>query len=374
MNDKLVSTMLYAVTAFAVLILLPGCFHREIVCDDAADNDGDGYIDCFDANCACVNTGGPIPDDECACVLEEGAPVCWLDHTAQTCRYTDDYRSDRFGFGGRYPVADVDVCIAGCEKFGYLKTVRTSVIVDDSSYMIANTEIAAAVELASKRLFALSGAEMALHSIDHVPSILGSKTAFIDSWYLTHSTDPPHFIIIISRDETSVTYGGYAVSSSVLTGFCNDFVSPVLGNQRIYGAVIDWTHRFAACGYDLDHYKTTGQWVAVSTTSLADGSCINQADVACVSVTTVSYQVCGNVAPDLPYLADERAFALSMFIHEIMHAFGTNGNFDHFGTGICDAAMGGTGYQAGGRDTSQHHCGMCPIVYENFAASYSACP
>lgn len=374
MRHKLVTLMLWAIPAFGLLYLVSGCLHTEKICDDARDNDGDGYVDCFDANCACANSGGPIPVDECACRLEEGEPVCWLDHTARTCRYTDDYQSDTFGFGGRYPVADVDVCIAGCEKFGYLKTVRTSVIVDDASYTIADAEISAAVERASKWLFALSGARMALHSIDHVTSIPGSKTDFIDSWYLNHTADPPHFVIIISRDETSVTHGGYAVSSSVLTGFCNDFVSPVIGNQHIYGAVIDWTHRFAACGYDLDHYRATGQWTAVSTTSLADGSCINQAGVACVTVPTVSYQVCGNVAPDLPYLADERAFALSVFIHEIMHAFGTNGNLDHFGTSVCDVAMGGTGYQAGGLATAQHYCGMCPSVYENFAASYSACP
>jgi hypothetical protein len=268
----------------------------------------------------------------------------------------------------------VDVCIAGCEKFGYLKTVKTSVIVDDSSYTITNAEISSAIELASKWLFTLSGADMSLHSIDHVPSIAGSKTTLIDNWYLTHTADPPHFIIILTRDETSASYGGYAVSSSVLAGFCNDFVSPVLGNQRIYGAVIDWTHRFAACGYDLDHYEATGEWLVVSNTSLADGSCINQAGVACVSVPTVSYQVCGNVDADLPYLVDERAFALSMFIHEIMHSFGTNGNYDHFATAVCDTAMGGTDYQAGGRAKSQHYCGMCPNVYDNFAASYSTCP
>jgi hypothetical protein len=256
----------------------------------------------------------------------------------------------------------------------YLKTVRTSVIVDDASYTIADAEISAAVELASEWLFTLSGARMTLHSIDHVPSIVGSKTAFIDNWSLTHAADLPHFIIIMSRDEISVSYGGYAVSSSVLTDFCNDFVSPVLGSQRIYGGVVDWTHRFAACGYDLDHYKTTGEWVVVSNTSLADGSCRNQAGVACVSVPTVSYQVCGNVAPDLPYLADERAFTLSVFIHEIMHAFGTNGVMDHFGTAVCDAAMGGTDYKAGGLATAQHYCAMCPNVYDNFAASYAACP
>jgi hypothetical protein len=255
-----------------------------------------------------------------------------------------------------------------------VKTVRTAVIVDDASYAITDAEIFAAVALASEWLFTLSGTRMTLHSIEHVPSIVGSKTAFMNSWSLTHAADLPHFMVIMSRDHVSAAYGGYAIYSSEITGFCNEFVSPDLGNQRMYGAVIAWTHRFAACGYDFDRYKTTGEWVVVSNTSLADGSCRNQAGVACVSVPTVSYQVCGNFAPDLPYLADERAFVISVFVHEIMHHFGTNGNFDHFGTAVCDAAMGGTDYKVGGTAVFQQYCGMCPNVYDTFAASYSACP
>jgi hypothetical protein len=254
------------------------------------------------------------------------------------------------------------------------KTVKTAVIVDDSSYTVADAEISTAIELAGSWLFTLSGVGMELHSIDHVPSITGSKSAFIDNWYLTHFPDPPHFIVILSFDENSATYGGYAITSSVLPGFCNEFNSPVFGNGRIYGAVIDWTHRFAACGYDLEHYRETGNWVVVDTSSLADGSCTNQAGVPCVSVPTVSYQVCGNVDADLPYLEHERSFIISVFIHELMHAFGTNGNMDHFGTTVCDTAMGGEAYKDGGLFTAQHFCGMCPTVYQNVSESYAACP
>ena len=368
-----ISSSLNIALALGFLCLAFGC-SPEMVCDDGIDNDSDGYVDCFDTNCSCANTGGPIPNEACLCMLEEEEPVCWLDHDAQTCRYTNSYQSDSFGFGGRYPVANVDVCISGCGKFGYLKTVRTAVIVDDSSYTVANTEITVAIELASKWLFTLSGARLELHSINHVPSIPGSKSAFIDSWYLSHSANPPHFVAILSRDDLSASHGGYQTSSSVLPGFCNDFAAPILGTERIYGAVIAWNHRFAACGYDWEHYKETGEWVVIGTSSLADGSCRNQAGVPCISVPTVSYQVCGNVDADLPYLKDDRAFVISVFIHEIMHSFGTNGNFDHFGTAVCDTAMGGGAYKDGGLATSQHFCGMCPSIYQSFSESYSACP
>jgi hypothetical protein len=96
--------------------------------------------------------------------------------------------------------------------------------------------------------------------------------------------------------------------------------------------------------------------------------------VTCVSVPTVAYQVCGNVDADLPYLEHDKAFAVSVFVHKIMHPFGTNGVLDDFGTAVCDTAMGGETYKDGGLATPQHFCGMCPSVYQNFSESYSACP
>ncbi len=348
----------------------------ETTCDDGIDNDCDGYPDCFDMDCACVNSGGTIPNDVCVCLLEEDEPVCFLEHNQQNCRFTDDYHDGDFGFGGRYPVLDIDVCIAGCAQFGYLKTVRTGVVIDDSSYTITNAEVADAVSYASDLLFQRSGAVMNLQAITHVPSVTGSMQAEIDAYYTTHATDPPHFVVVFSRDDFSVSAGGYAQTSSDLSslGFCNEFVSPVLGTSRVYGAVIDWTHRFGVCGYDLDHYEATGDYLWISTTSLADGTCQNQAGISCVYNSVVDYRVCGNVDPGVPYLQHPKAFIASMFVHELLHSFGTNGNLDHFGTATCDVAMGGVDYGAGDLATSQEFAGMCPNVWETFAYSYATCP
>lgn len=348
----------------------------ETICDDGIDGDGDGMPDCFDADCSCVNTGGPIPDDVCMCLLEEAEPVCFLDHEAETCRYTDSYQEGDFGFGGRYPVLNIGTCIAGCERFGYLKTVETGVVIDDSSYTISATELDDAVVYASDWLFRKTGAVMKLQATRHVPSVSGSMQGEIDAYYSAHATDPPNFVMVASADDSSLSFGGYAILSSDLSGsgFCNEFVSPVHGSSRIYGAVIDWTHRFSACGYDLDHYENTGEYIQVSTTSLADGTCRNQAEVACVYNSVVDYQVCSTSDPSLPYLQHPRAMIFSTFIHEVLHSFGTNGNMDHFGTTTCDTSMGGEDYGAGDSFSFQEWAGMCPNTWQNFAQSYVSCP
>ncbi len=65
---------------------------------------------------------------------------------------------------------------------------------------------------------------------------------------------------------------------------------------------------------------------------------------------------------------------MSIFVHEVLHSFGTNGNLDHFDTATCDTAMGGVDYGAGDLATFQEFAGMCPNVWDTFAESYAACP
>lgn len=166
-------------------------------------------------------------------------------------------------------------------------------------------------------------------------------------------------------------YGGYAVTTPPLAGYCNDFAYPG-GNNRVYAAILDRTHRFAACGYDKAHYQQTLEWVQVSDTSLADGSCSNTAGIPCVLNETLGYNVCGNLNPSLPYLQSPHAFSGSSFIHEIMHSFGINGNLDHFGTDVYGQPMGGD-YGQSNPVTFQEWCGMCPNVYDNFVSGYVPC-
>jgi hypothetical protein len=56
-----------------------------------------------------------------------------------------------------------------------------------------------------------------------------------------------------------------------------------------------------------------------------------------------------------------------------MHSFVMNGNLDHFGSEVCDTAMGGDWYDDGSLATSQGFLGMCPNVFEAFADSYAPC-
>ena len=69
-------------------------------------------------------------------------------------------------------------------------------------------------------------------------------------------------------------------------------------------------------------------------------------------------------------------FALAVIIHETMHSFGYEGNFDHYGTEQCNTRMaGGASGRPYNPDTwdlaeFQYYNGTCPDVYDNFVNSY----
>ncbi|MBT6774611.1 hypothetical protein HOA91_04530 [Candidatus Woesearchaeota archaeon] len=96
----------------------------ETRCADGLDDDGDGYFDCFDADCSGVDV----------CKLKEGGKVCCLYHDLKFGAYTNNFDSstdclypDYFDFGvngaGRYPVISGSVCIKGIYKFGYVPKI-----------------------------------------------------------------------------------------------------------------------------------------------------------------------------------------------------------------------------------------------------------
>ena len=303
-----------------------------------------------------------------------GAPVCAFHNPDQRCVYDATYDPAAYGTDWTVLVTDDRAsCIEACDGLGYLRTVRTGVIVDESSYTVTDAEIASDLAFASDWLFSLTGTTMSLHGIRRVATTPTDFAAAIEAYASSDPATPPHFVMVLAADPVAVTYGGYAISSPPIAGFCNDFASPT-GQNRVYGTVIDWTHRFSPCGYDLDRYHDTQEWVSVSATSLDDGTCRATSGVACVANPLVGYDVCSTLDPALPYLQHPRAFAHGTFIHEIMHSFGTNGNLDHFGTEVCDASMGGEDYGARDSATFQHFCGMCPNVYDQFVQSFRPCP
>ena len=97
-------------------------------CKDGIDNDGDKYIDCFDADCG-PKTGEPYLEGA-VCTLKSQQPTCCLYHNLKYGEYKENFDVDRDCFypteynfpvkhAGRYPVLNKEVCKAGVTLFGY---------------------------------------------------------------------------------------------------------------------------------------------------------------------------------------------------------------------------------------------------------------
>src|SRR3989338_3631855 len=105
-------------------------FQSDEVCNDGRDNDADGKIDCFDADCSTEE--GELYQAGDACTLENNKPTCCLFHderysifvddfdVARDCKYTVE-KAQKYGItsAGRYPVVSEAVCRAGSDLFKY---------------------------------------------------------------------------------------------------------------------------------------------------------------------------------------------------------------------------------------------------------------
>lgn len=264
-------------------------------------------------------------------------------------------------------------------KITYDNPLWMGVVVDTNSYDVTEAEINEMVNWANDMLCEKTGVRVALHGVIWDDSWEGHVTE-IDNYYHAFAGErlDPHLVVVLHADEGSRAYGGYASQSSDLSahGYCNSFVSPLpgYGSNLIYGAVIDWDHRFSACGYDNSLYLEYGVWDWVSDVSLDDGSCRGVPEVPCVFNDTVGYYVCETEESDHPFLSSPKAYAGKVAIHELLHRFGLNGNDDHFATPTCDDMMGGTDYRLPwDRVRDAGWLSMCPAVWDEFADSYESC-
>jgi hypothetical protein len=74
--------------------------------------------------------------------------------------------------------------------------------------------------------------------------------------------------------------------------------------------------------------------------------------------------MCPDSLTDL-YAQPDRFIACTI-VHEFMHPFGAEGNYDHYGTDQCTSRTGMSRAQAQDRRLFQENCGMCPDVYTRF--------
>lgn len=172
------------------------------------------------------------------------------------------------------------------------------------------------------------------------------------------------FVFFSTANEDAKIYGGYALSFYPPTEikFCNTF-SAHEKTDKLYGAVIDWEHKFAKCGYG-DSDKHTNDYSI-------GGECSNQPGTKCILQN--NYYICKNALDDY-YATNPYLMTASSIIHEIMHHFGDNGTMDHYGTDTCKKYdVPKTDFKCSSEDISGCYFNICPYAYLNFKNSNNLC-
>jgi hypothetical protein len=93
-----------------------GTANKEI-CGDGLDNDNDGRVDCFDADCSPAE--GEVYQAEDFCTLKNNQPTCCLFHEEKFGSFVENFELRDCQDAGRYPVTSESVCKAGIALFGY---------------------------------------------------------------------------------------------------------------------------------------------------------------------------------------------------------------------------------------------------------------
>ena len=205
---------------------------------------------------------------------------------------------------------------------------------------------------ATDLLFQKTGARMTQTDLTNVGSGLALSQAV--SYVEAHATAPPDGVVAFSDDATATTLGGYSQTFSLPSPNVNRYPSPVVGANRGYLAVVDFFHKYARCGYDDAGNR-------IGTTS-ANGECRNRSGLVCVN--NGRYWMCPDATNDL--YADPDYFIGCTVVHEFMHPFGNEGNFDHYGTAQCTSRTGMSQADAQNLNLFQQSCGMCPDLYPKF--------
>ncbi len=170
----------------------------------------------------------------------------------------------------------------------------------------------------------------------------------------------PEFIIFFRGDNVSLTYGGYAASyQSAHASFRNRFTSARGRTNDVYVSVSDWGHRFNICGYDRTDLRNPQH---VSDVAI-NGECRNRPGTPCVLQS--GYWQCNDAeALSSFYGRSGYTFAAATAVHELMHQFGSDGVYNHYGASGCTVPT------SSDLDTAQAYAVICPVVFDLFMGSY----
>jgi hypothetical protein len=233
-----------------------------------------------------------------------------------------------------------------------------AVIVDTTSEPVRRDQAQQLINDANKVFPILTSFGFALTDFTE-DGLGGSTNDRVNRYVQTHAALPNGIVVFSFGDGgRAKLYGGYSYSVPGPAGYRNAFVSPAVGGDKIYIAVIHFSHKYAACGY--------GGADAPQSSVSVDGECRNRPGTACVQHN--GYSMCANAVGNV-YASTPTYFAASTVIAEFLHPFSSGGKEDYYAMPECNAHMG---YPQGFFDLqeAEYYNGMCPFVYENFKNSY----
>lgn len=232
-------------------------------------------------------------------------------------------------------------------------------IVDTASDLVSQEQAEAVIAIANDKLLDLTG--FGLQLIGFVEDERGgSIDSLVEQYMNRHEDDLPNGFLVFSvgDDDRAKINRAYAQQIPSPDGFRNTFVSPYLGDQYMYIAVLQFNYRYAACGY-------AGTDTIQSPVSIGD-ECRGEEGIACTKWEGM--QICPSA---LPFLEGHTPIDLAAgpVIHEFMHAFGDQGPEDHYTSETCQKAMG---WEPGHYELieAEYYNDFCPFVYDVFADSY----
>ena len=232
---------------------------------------------------------------------------------------------------------------------------RVAVIVDTTTDPTSREQAEAVLAIANEKLIDLTGIGLQLH--EFVEDGSGGSIASLVENYVKHASTLPNGILIFSvgDDDRAKIHRAYAQQIPAPEGFRNAFVSPYLGDGYLYIAVLQFNHRYAACGY-------AGTDTIQSPVS-SGGECPGMDGQVCAKWEGL--QVCPAA---LPFLEGRTILdmAAEPVPHEFMHSFGDKGPDDHYTSEACQQVMG-LAYDS---DKAVTYSDFCPNVYDVFADSY----
>ncbi len=238
---------------------------------------------------------------------------------------------------------------------------KVSILVDISSEPVNRQAAVEVLEDSSRILYERTGFEF--EWIDFREMEPGGTMKEMAIAYLeTIASETPNGLVIYSYGDHGMAqhYGGYSGWVNGPVGYHNEFVSPLVGDEYVYMAVMHWSHHYGICGYgDEDE--------VISDVSIG-GECRGQPGIPCVE--KYGYSMCSLLVDDL-YASTPTFMTAAGIVHEFLHPFGFGTSDDHYATPTCKEIIGWTDENwSFSSEESQYYLNQCPHLFGVFVAGY----